>query len=124
MDKLLHVIKKINHKQISATELADFVLGTVVSVSPLRVQVSDRITLDEDMLLFSELVLEKKVNLKHKHNDSHEALETVITIQEGIKQGDTLQLIKLSAGQLFLIISKVRDKKSVEISKEDRWQWS
>lgn len=124
MDKLLHVIKKINHKQISATEMADFVLGTVVSVSPLRVQVSDRITLDEDMLLFSELVLEKKVNLKHKHNDSQEALETVITIQEGIKQGDTLQLIKLSAGQLFLIISKVRDKKSVEISKEDRWQWS
>lgn len=124
MDKLLNVIKKINHKQISATEMADFVLGTVVSVSPLRVQVSDRITLDEDMLLFSELVLEKKINLKHKHNDSEEALETVITLQEGIKQGDTLQLIKLSAGQLFLIISKVRVKKSVEISKEDNWQWS
>lgn len=124
MDKLLRVIQKINKNQMGAIDSCDYVIGTVVGINPLKVQISDRIILEEDMLLLTETVVEKKLNLKHTHPSVGTALETIIVIQEAIKIGDKLHLLKVSGGQLFIVLSKLRDKKSVVITKDNQWNWT
>ena len=101
MDKLLRVIQKINKNQMGAIDSCDYVIGTVVGINPLKVQISDRIILEEDMLLLTETVVEKKLNLKHTHPSVGTALETII-----------------------IVLSKLRDKKSVVITKDNQWNWT
>lgn len=123
MDNLLKVIKSMTDTQIKAIDFSEYAVGTVVSENPLRIKISDRITIEEDMILLTEQVLEKKINLKHKHEGVF-SLQTKITIQEGLKKSDRVHLIRVSKGQQFIVISKIRDKKRVEITKEDEWKWS
>ena len=130
--------------QINSYGLTEYRIGEVVKESPLEIKISDRITLNESKLILTEQVLSKQIDLTHVHQvlgdtesaggpamhthavdfDSQKSLTTLITITEGLKVGDFVHLLSVMKGQKFIVLSKVRDKKSVVINKEDKWKWS
>lgn len=56
--------------------------------------------------------------------ESLSGLDAFITITEGIQTGDTLLMLRVSKGQKFIVLSKLRQSKSLTIDKENNWNWS
>lgn len=166
---MIEVIRNIIDEQMNAYGLTDLAIGTVVSISPLKIKLTDRITLNENQILLTEFVLEKSLKLIHKHDvedvkissythshkvegatqkekehshkidlntmtdtHSHDAEITIkdnlgakIIIQEGLKNGDKVIMMRTEQGQKYVVLSKVRDKKSVIIDCiSGSWDWS
>lgn len=144
MANLLQEIRSTIGEQMGSYGLTDYYIGTVTKDSPLEIQISDREFLDAEDLILTEAVLEKKLNLSHLHQvlgdtegaagpamhthhidfDSQKSLTTLITITEGLKVGDKVQMVSVSRGQQFIVLSKIREKSKVVIDKEDNWKWS
>ena len=166
---MIEVIRNIIDEQMNSYGLSDLAIGTVVSISPLKIKLTDRITLNENQILLTEFVLEKSLKLIHKHGvedvkissythshkvegatlkekehnhkidlntetdtHSHKAEITIkdnlgakIIIQEGLKNGDKVIMMRTEQGQKYVVLSKVRDKKSVIIDCiSGTWDWS
>ena len=166
---MIEVIRNIIDEQMISFGLTDLAIGTVVSISPLKIKHTDRITINENQILLTEFVLEKSLKLIHKHGvkgvkiskyththkvegatkkeqehlhgidlktkpdeHSHDAEITIkdnlgakIIIQEGLKNGDKVIMLKTEQGQKYVVLSKVRDKKSVIIDCiSGSWDWS
>lgn len=82
MDSTLIVtIKKIVRQTVAQSKPADIIYGEVLSKSPLEVQISSKLTLDDDAL--------------------HVCASAVFSA------GDTVALIRAPGGQDFLLIDKV-----------------
>ena len=64
---MIEVIRNIIDEQMNAYGLTDLAIGTVVSKGPLKIKLTDRITLNENQILLTEYVLEKSLKLIHKH---------------------------------------------------------
>jgi len=139
--ELVKAMRSLVASQINSYGLTEYRIGEVVKESPLEIKISDRITLNESKLILTEQVLSKQIDLTHVHQvlgntettdahthaidfDSQKSLTTLITINEGLKVGDFVHLLSVMKGQKFIVLSKVRDKKSVVINKEDQWKWS
>lgn len=141
--ELLKAIQGIIDGYIKSKAFCDYRVGTVIEEAPLKIKISDRITLDESKLILTEQVLLKQLDLTHVHLilgntetgygpdphthhiewDSQTNLTTLITITEGLKTGDKVHMLSVLDGQKFIVLSKVRDKKSVIINKDDNWAW-
>ena len=143
---LLETIQGIVDAQMGAYGLADYRLGVVGKVDPLEIKINDQLTIYEErgQILLTEQVLLKQLDLTHVHQalgdtenaagpalhthhidwDDQPSLTTLITITEGLKAGDPVLLLQVSRSQLYIVLSKVRDKKSVIINKDDNWAWS
>lgn len=140
---LLETLQRISGGVIDGYGLADYRLGIVTDVKPLKIKISEQITLEAGLgqILLTEQVLQKQLDLTHVHQvlgstevanvhdhpvdfDSKKALTTKITITEGLKEHDAVLLLSVSKGQQYIVLSKVRDKSSVLIDKDDNWKWS
>ena len=144
MSEFVKAMRSVINSQLSSYGLTEYRIGEVVKELPLEIKISDRITLNESKLILTEQVLLKQLDLTHVHQilgdtesaggpamhthavdfDSQKSLTTLITITEGLKVGDFVHLLSVMKGQKFIVLSKVRDKKSVVINKEDKWKWS
>ena len=144
MSEFVRAMRSVVASQINSFGLTEYRIGEVVKEAPLEIKISDRITLEEKELILTEQVLLKQLDLTHVHQvlgdtesaggpamhahhinfDSQESLTTLITITEGLKVGDFVHMLSVMRGQKFIVLSKVRDKKSVIINKEDQWKWS
>ena len=56
--------------------------------------------------------------------ESLSGLDGLITVTEGIRTGDVLLMLRVSHGQQFIVLSKLRASKSVTIDKDNNWNWS
>ena len=141
--ELVKAIQNIVDGFIKSKAFCDYRVGTVVEEAPLKIKISDRITLEESQLILTEQVLLKQLDLTHVHLilgntetgfgpaghghhiewDSQKNLTTLITITEGLKSGDKVHMLSVLDGQKFIVLSKVREKKSVIINKDDEWKW-
>ena len=143
---LLETIQGIVDAQMGAYGLADYRLGVVSKPSPLEIKISDQVTIYEErgQILLTEQVLLKQLDLTHVHQvlgdtesaagpamhthhidwDDQPSLTTLITITEALEAGDPVLLLQVSRNQLYIVLSKIRDKKSVIINKDDNWAWS
>jgi len=110
---------------IQNMKLADFCIGTVCQTAPVKIDFGDNkiITDVGTNIFYTEQVIEKKIELGHKHiveinsanYETKEKLKTY-TINEGIKTGDKLIMLKVAYGQKFIVLSKLRDTSSIIIS--------
>ena len=143
MSEFIRAMRSVVNSQLSSYGLTEYRIGEVTKESPLEIKISDRITLTESNLILTEQVLQKQLDLTHVHQvsghtesaggpavhthaidfDSQKSLTTLITITEGLKVGDFVHLLSVMRGQKFIVLSKVREKQSVIIDKENNWKW-
>lgn len=106
-------------------KLTDYKIGTVIQVNPIRIDFGENkiITDVGTNIFYTELVLEKKIVLGHKHvvnvlGDSYSTSEELKTylINEGIKVGDKLLILRVANGQKSIVLSKLRNVNSITIS--------
>lgn len=75
----------------------DFMFGTVVSGSPLRIRVEQKMELGEAQLVLTRNVSDFKVKIEG---------ETEIEIKNALRSGDTVILLKQRGGQKFLVLDR------------------
>lgn len=141
MGNLNKAIQYVTKKQMEGASLCNYSIGTVVSSDPLEIKINDRITLPSSMILLSETVIEKKLDITHEHHisantqtsdlhthgidvNTEKSTDTAIVIQEGLSDGDKVIMISVESGQCFIVISKLRTKTKVTIDKSGSWDWN
>lgn len=82
--ELIKVIKKTAIEAVESTKPVNVCYGEVVSTSPLKVNVEQRMVLGELQLLLSERVVEKPLN-----------------------QGDNVILLRQQSGQKYIVIDRI-----------------
>lgn len=110
MSDVYDAVKSLVDLSLKSYGLADYRIGTVVSADPLEIRISDRLTLDREFLLLTQTVMEKTVNVKHRHIETEpDQLPEKLVIREGLKRGDKVLLLMVERGQKYIVLSKVVD---------------
>lgn len=95
------ILRQMKSRGGNVNDYADIVFSTVISNEPLRVQLSEQITLDAPFLIVGRAVTdyEQKIILDGK--------EKTITIKNGLKPGDKIAMFRMDGGQQFYIFEKL-----------------
>ncbi|WP_304125750.1 DUF2577 domain-containing protein [Levilactobacillus namurensis] len=85
----------------SDSDYSDIVFGTVVSEKPLKIQISNQITLTDALLNLSMSVTDHKIKVKDGGNTK------TVTILGALKKGDGVTMIRQDGGQQFYVLEKI-----------------
>lgn len=100
MAEMIDVLHKIIQDTMSAQKPADVAFGTVTGVSPLAVRIEGTMQdLPAAALILTSAVTKKVVQIQGG----------TVVINEGLKSGDKVILLRASRGQRFVILSKTQE---------------
>lgn len=85
----------------SDSDYSDIVFGTVVSEKPLKIQISNQITLTDALLNLSVSVTDHKVKVKDGGDTK------TVTVLGALKKGDGVTMIRQDGGQQFYVLEKI-----------------
>lgn len=124
MPNMVEIIQNVAVKAMQESAPAAIMFGTVVSTSPLTVNVEQRLTLDADMLILSTLVSDFDVDMTVDHStepaeggaamgafDSHShgyRGRKTFRVHLGLSPGEKIILQRVQGGQKFIILDRVR----------------
>jgi len=118
INRLRSAIDKIAKKAVPEQELADIVIGIVKNTSPWEIIVENRFTLNELQIILSPFckpidaaAIEETL---HGHmfpgvgpTSSTGSGVTAINLWGGLKNGDSVLMIRLAKGQIYYVLHKV-----------------
>ena len=128
---LIDIMKRAALDASDDAKFADLRYGTVVSTKPLKVQITNQFVIPASMLVVPKHLTNYKVNInlnldigaggRHKHTygeDNKETSEVLdhthkitggnsITIENALKVGDRVALIRKQGGQSYFILDKI-----------------
>lgn len=97
---IVQAVKKCAMDAFDASLPSDVVFGKVKCVEPLTVQVGE-MTLDEDILSVCQSLLYKEQLIEFS------IYERVVVINEGLKEGDTLVMLRKGGGESYVAVGKL-----------------
>lgn len=117
------VIKKAATEAVEAGKPADYCFGKVISVSPLKISVEQKMTLGSAQLVLTRNVTDYKTTVSvdwltenksggsgessfSSHNHSVSGTKE-ITIHNSLKIGEKVVLLKQKGGQKYLVLDRV-----------------
>ena len=108
------LLKRISRETEEAGQPSDFCFGTVISASPLKVQVDQKLILTKDMLVVPCYLSDHKVKISYegetdeKENHKHDIKITKkeVTIHNALKKDDGVILLRQRGGQSYLVLDR------------------
>jgi hypothetical protein len=132
MANLIEIIKKASMDAVMASRPVGVVYGVVVSASPLRIQIDQKITVDKDFLILTQNVTDYEIEMTLAHfterdadlitTHAHPSTGTSsfdsshkheiqgkkkITVHNKLKTGDKVLMLSQQGGQSYVVIDKV-----------------
>lgn len=117
MQNLTQVIKKMALDVVEANKPMELVLGTVISINPIKISLSQLLIIGESFILNpeglagQELTIsldEQTISLKNDEDELKEFTimpqEMTLKIKSQIKQDDKVFLLRLQGGQKYFIL--------------------
>lgn len=126
---LIDIIKRASLEAEDSRQPCDLRFGTVVSVSPLKVQITNQFTLPAGLLIVPEHLTDYKVSVtldwetsrdgSHTHtcdgvtsssNGSHTHKlngKKTMTVHNALKKGDSVALLRKTGGQSYYILDRI-----------------
>lgn len=121
--ELLETIYKASKKTVKAMSPVSFIYGTVTSIDPLKIRISDKIELGRASLILTDNVRDIKYSITQKEINTHSAsvathgshihlvlLPKEITIERRLKVGEKVILANNLGGNRFIVISRAEDR--------------
>ena len=94
---LLQVIKQAAVDVMENSQLCDLRLGTVSSVSPLKVRINNQLVIPQSLLIVPQHLTKYQIML----NDES------VTINNSLKIGDKVALLKSQGGKSYFILDRI-----------------
>ena len=138
MADLVNLIKRAAVDAVEGEKPAGVLFGTVTSISPLQVNVEQRLTLGTEMLVLTSNVADYTVEMTFDHRTeptifntahdhpcvgatvgegsfnsvhSHQVLgKKQVTVHNGLKAGEKVILLRMQGGQKFLVLDRIRNE--------------
>lgn len=117
MSDLIEVIKKVALNAIEASKPTNALFGVVVSDSPLKISIDQKMTLDSDSLVLTNAVKEHTLEMTVDHvtentntgNGSHNHTykgRKQFTVHNGLVVGEKVILLRMQGGQKYIVWDK------------------
>lgn len=94
---ILSVVKLATEEYMNTKQLTDLRTGTVVSINPVRIKVSNQLTVPSSAIIVPQHLTDYKV----KTNDGE------LTIKNSLKINDKVALLKSQGGQSYFILDRI-----------------
>jgi Protein of unknown function (DUF2577) len=117
MANLNEQIKKVAMDAVTESEPSTFVYGTVISASPLKIQVDQKMILTKEFLVLTKNVMNYEAEVELEWETDKEACtiehshgikgKKKMIIKNALQTGTKVILIKQQGGQKYLVIDKV-----------------
>lgn len=114
LNDLANTFKQIASNTTEVKKLTNIMYGKVVSESPLKINVEQRMVLDKNFLVLTDHLTKKKKTITYRdyyRNNSgtltYSDRTAEIEFDNSLKVGDKVVLIREQGGQKFLIVDKV-----------------
>lgn len=123
--RLLEALKQNAIDAYRETNPASVVYGTVVSVEPLAVQISTKLTVPEEFLLLTRNVKKHKIkvdvgyegigkikieNVQQTGLRELAAEEIEVTVHNELEAGDKVILLQVQGGQEYVVLDKIAEE--------------
>lgn len=124
MPNLNEVLKQLCLETLNSSMPSGVYFGTVISASPLKISVEQKMTLTEKQLVLTTLVQDFSVNMTVNHttenksggsgdasfaSHNHEYKGTKsFLVHLGLKAGEKVMLIREQGGQKFIVLDRIR----------------
>ncbi|KYG89147.1 hypothetical protein A0U40_13225 [[Bacillus] sp. KCTC 13219] len=122
MSDIVKVLRRVVLDAVNAQKPANIVYGTVVSVTPLKVQVDQKLILEREHLKLTRAVMDYEVDMTvdhltenraggsgeaafASHNHEYKGRKKFL-IHNGLIVGDKVTMIRAHGGQQYIIIDK------------------
>lgn len=122
---LVDIMKRAAMDAMDNQQPTDLRVGTVVSVKPLRVQITNQLTIPESLLIVPESLTDHSVDVtvewvtvsksggsgesafsSHNHSISG---KKQMTVHNALKVGDKVALIRKHGGQSYFILDRIKN---------------
>lgn len=101
MSELLGVVQQVIQESMEGMKLADMATGTVVSESPISVQLDISMPpIPEAGLILTDAVKPRAVSVQGGGGG-------IVTVSDGLVAGDKVLLLRVSNGQRYIVLSKI-----------------
>ena len=120
---LIDIMKRASMDAMDANQMCDLRFGTVVSVSPLKVQITNQFTIPESLLIVPQQLTNHTLEVSTTWNtentgggsgdDSFASHNHAIngtkklTINNALKVGDKVALLRKTGGQSYFILDRI-----------------
>lgn len=111
---LIKVIKQAAMDAVNNSQMCDLRYGKVVSTAPLKIQVTNQLTIPSSLLIVPEHLTDHKVSVSLNWNtESAEEHSHVVsgnktmTIHNALKTGDKVALLRKQGGQSYFILDRI-----------------
>ena len=94
---LVVAIKKASIEAVGAMKPTELVFGKVISISPLKINIEQKLTLLPQQIILSKSVTNYSVNING----------TMMTVNNALKTGEEVVLLRMQGGQKYLVIDRV-----------------
>jgi len=99
---MIEIIKKAAMDAVQNSNPTSVVYGKVVSVSPLKIQVSAKLILTESQLVLTRNVTDYQMTIEPNTISTG----TTFTVKNGLKTGENVVMIRQAGGQKYIVIDK------------------
>ena len=116
--QLTQIIKRIAVDAVETKKPLDVVIGNIISVEPLKINLSQFVDIKEDMVVIPSeykeheekiIITEQKINLLDENEEEKEYTikeqEITIKIQSKLKVGMSVYLLRFNKGQKFYMLN-------------------
>ena len=110
---LIDIMKRAALDAMDSNQMCDLRVGTVSSVNPLKVQVTNQFTIPESLLIVPQHLTDYTVNVTvnwstegtdHSHGVTG---NKSMTVHSALKVGDKVALIRKTGGQSYFILDRI-----------------
>lgn len=98
---LIEIIKRASLDAMENAQMCDLREGTVVSVSPVKVKVTNLFTIPSSMLIVPQHLTNHDVEVELFGE------EQTLTIRNELKVGDKVALLRKQGGQSYFILDRI-----------------
>lgn len=105
VNELVETLKRSAIEAVKAEKPVNVCFGEVISISPLKIGVEQKLTLGEKQLILSRNVTNYTITVSV--NWTHESGEKKITVHNGLAVGDGVILIRQQEGQKFIVVDRI-----------------
>ena len=122
LNELLQVIKSVARDQYDASKPSDVTFGTVISVSPLEINIDQRMTLPAEFFILTKAVLDHYVDITVSHvtedraggggyaefaSHNHDYTgRKLYLVHNQLVVGDKVILLRESGGQRYIALDR------------------
>ena len=98
---LIEIIKRASMDAIDNIQMCDLRMGEVVSISPLKIQVTNQFTIPQSLLIVPKHLTDYDVNVTLNGETQ------TMTINNSLKIGDKVALLRKQGGQSYFILDRI-----------------